>query len=75
MHPDSVHSDFGAINHLLTYLLTYNYCISVCFLSSWCFGIWMQQVVLLQEAKSNLLAEVERLNDRLNQSEVLDDPK
>ena len=33
------------------------------------------QVVLLQEAKGNLLAEVERLNDRLNQNEALDDPK
>ena len=34
-----------------------------------------KQVVLLQEAKSNLLSEVERLNDRLNQSQLLDDPK
>jgi len=34
-----------------------------------------KQVVLLQEAKSNLLAEVERLNDRLTQTEALDDPK
>jgi len=33
------------------------------------------QVVLLQEAKGNLLAEVERLNDRLSQSEALDDPR
>ena len=37
--------------------------------------IQCKQVVLLQEAKSNLLAEVERLNDRLNQNEMLDDPK
>jgi len=35
----------------------------------------LKQVVLLQEAKSNLLAEVERLNDRLNQTESYDDPK
>jgi len=49
--------------HHLAALLTV-YVLVVCF-----------QVVLLQEAKGNLLAEVERLNDRLSQSEALDDPR
>jgi len=44
-----------------------------CVVDVWVFEC--KQVVLLQEAKSNLLAEVERLNDRLNQTDVLDDPK
>ena len=56
--------------------LTVTHCMCCYLLSLVCLPIIQcKQVVLLQEAKSNLLAEVERLNDRLNQNEMLDDPK
>jgi hypothetical protein len=35
---------------------------------------FLNQVVLLQEEKANLLSEIDRLNERLNQADSLDDP-
>jgi hypothetical protein len=37
--------------------------------------VCFNKVVLLQEEKANLLSEIDRLNERLNQADSLDDPR